>query len=124
MRSVGSSDSDVALTALIGLLILLVLIVTDLFVLGHRPRVPGQKFRGALVGLASAIKLTPLVFLGVFAAAAEPPMAPPVPMKPIEAGFFSVVFVASAAGVVRVIVPRSISTQSGSAFGPSGEKRG
>ncbi|MCK0440976.1 glycosyltransferase 87 family protein [Gordonia alkaliphila] len=52
-------------------LILLVLIVTDLFVLGHRPRVPDRKFRGALVGLASAIKLTPLVFLGVFAAAAK-----------------------------------------------------
>ncbi len=54
-------------------LILLLLIVVDLFVLGRRGagRVAREctVLRGALVGLASAIKLTPLVFLGVFAAA-------------------------------------------------------
>ncbi|WP_448221322.1 glycosyltransferase 87 family protein [Gordonia iterans] len=43
--------------------ILLVLIVVDLFVV--RPDGP---LRGTLIGLASAVKLTPLVFLGVFAA--------------------------------------------------------
>ncbi|MFT3662015.1 MAG: glycosyltransferase 87 family protein [Gordonia sp. (in: high G+C Gram-positive bacteria)] len=45
-------------------LILLALIVVDLFVVRR-----GEPLHGALVGLASAIKLTPLVFLGVFAAA-------------------------------------------------------
>ncbi|MFC0313820.1 glycosyltransferase 87 family protein [Gordonia phosphorivorans] len=50
-------------------LILLVLIVTDLFVLGHRADAADSRLRGALIGLASAVKLTPLVFLGVFAAA-------------------------------------------------------
>ncbi|GAC55853.1 putative mannosyltransferase [Gordonia hirsuta DSM 44140 = NBRC 16056] len=51
-------------------LILLVLIVVDLFVLGRTPSAAGV-LRGALVGVASAIKLTPLVFLGVFAAGAK-----------------------------------------------------
>lgn len=48
-------------------LILLALIVADLFVLGRRE--PPNVLRGSLIGLASAIKLTPLVFLGVFAVA-------------------------------------------------------
>lgn len=54
-------------------LILLLLIVVDLFVLGRpgsgRPASVFAVLRGAPVGLAAAIKLTPLVFLGVFAAA-------------------------------------------------------
>lgn len=54
-------------------LILLLLIVVDLFVLGRRTsgRTASRtsSIRGILVGLASAIKLTPLVFLSVFGAA-------------------------------------------------------
>ena len=48
-------------------LLLMALIVTDLFVLGRRGE--ASPLRGALTGLASAVKLTPLVFLVVFAAA-------------------------------------------------------
>lgn len=51
-------------------LILLVLIVVDLFVLGRTPSAVNG-LRGTLIGLASAIKLTPLVFLVVFAAASK-----------------------------------------------------
>ncbi|GAA3963877.1 glycosyltransferase 87 family protein [Gordonia caeni] len=52
-------------------IILMTLIVVDLFVVGRRPGDPGNVLRGALTGLASAIKLTPLVFLAVFAAGAK-----------------------------------------------------
>lgn len=57
-------------------IILMAMIVVDLFVVGRRrtdsPEAPASApLRGILIGLASAIKLTPLVFLGVFAAAAR-----------------------------------------------------
>ncbi|WP_298443975.1 glycosyltransferase 87 family protein [Gordonia sp. (in: high G+C Gram-positive bacteria)] len=61
-------------------IILLAMIVIDLFAVGRAratdddgraPTGPVAVLRGTLVGLASAIKLTPLVFLGVFAAAAR-----------------------------------------------------
>lgn len=48
-------------------IILLTLIVVDLFVVGRRPGNPVNVLRGGLTGLAAAIKLTPLVFLAVFA---------------------------------------------------------
>lgn len=51
-------------------LILLVLIVVDLFVVGRTPTA-ASGLRGTLTGLASAVKLTPLVFLTVFAAASK-----------------------------------------------------
>ena len=62
-------------------LILLTMIVVDLFVLGRESSAPGNRgqenrgpfgvLRGSLIGIASAIKLTPLVFLVVFAAASK-----------------------------------------------------
>lgn len=52
-------------------MILLVLVVVDLFVIGRRRDNPANVLRGGLIGLASAVKLTPLVFLAVFAAGAR-----------------------------------------------------
>ncbi|MCF8570797.1 glycosyltransferase 87 family protein [Gordonia sp. HY002] len=49
-------------------MVLITLTMIDVFVIGRRSRV-ASKVQGVLVGVASAIKLTPLVFLGVFLAA-------------------------------------------------------
>ncbi|MEJ9079739.1 MULTISPECIES: glycosyltransferase 87 family protein [Gordonia] len=46
-------------------LVLMAVIVVDVFVMGRRPG-PSTALQGVLTGLAAAVKLTPLVFLGVF----------------------------------------------------------
>lgn len=46
-------------------MVLMALIVVDVFIVGRRPG-PSTRLQGVLTGLAAAVKLTPLVFLGVF----------------------------------------------------------
>ncbi len=46
-------------------LVLMAVIVVDVFVMGRSPG-PSTALQGVLTGLAAAVKLTPLVFLGVF----------------------------------------------------------
>ncbi|MCF8589309.1 glycosyltransferase 87 family protein [Gordonia liuliyuniae] len=49
-------------------MVLMALVMVDVFVIGRRDRAAAT-VQGVLVGVASAVKLTPLVFLGVFLAA-------------------------------------------------------
>ncbi|WP_132991575.1 glycosyltransferase 87 family protein [Gordonia zhaorongruii] len=46
-------------------MVLTAIVFVDVFVIGRRAG-PGARVQGVLTGLASAIKLTPLVFLGIF----------------------------------------------------------
>ncbi|QRY60868.1 DUF2029 domain-containing protein [Gordonia sp. PDNC005] len=74
-------------------LVLMAVIVVDVFIVGRTPG-PSTALQGVLTGLAAAVKLTPLVFLGVFLAAGR-----------VRAAVTGVVTFVGAAAIAWVWIP-------------------